>query len=164
MMSKPISGEPGVLPGGRHAHRPSPMRRALRDASVRLGLGALILLLLLAIGAPWLYTMDPTAIDPAAANLAPLSHGEFMSLSGGDPIQRWFLFGTDSLGRDIWSRVLYGARISLMVGACVALLSLVLGLAVGVVSGYFRWIDGALMRVMDGMMAIPGILLAIALV
>ena len=165
MISKPIFGESAVLPDGRgERRRLSLMRRTLCDTSVRLGFGALLVLLVLAIAAPWLYTIDPSAIDPAAANLAPFSHAEFMSLSASEPVLRWFPFGTDSLGRDIWSRVLYGARISLAIGASVALLSMLFGLLVGLVSGYFRWIDGPVMRLMDGMMAIPGILFAIALI
>lgn len=164
MSSNLLSSQPQALPVQVPARRPSLWRLAWRDTSVRLGCGALILLLILATGAPWLYTIDPTAMDPAAANLTPLAHSEFMSLSGEEPIQRWFLFGTDSLGRDIWSRVLYGTRVSLAVGGVVAALSLCLGLVVGALSGYFRRIDGVVMRVMDGIMAIPGILFAIVLV
>src|SRR4028119_1317991 len=72
--------------------------------------------------------------------------------------------GTDSLGRDVYSRVLYGGRVSLLVGLAVAALSVAIGLAIGMVSGYVRWLDGIVMRLMDGLMAIPGILLALALV
>jgi len=72
--------------------------------------------------------------------------------------------GTDSLGRDIWSRALYGARVSITVGIAVALLALVLGLFVGLTAGYFRRIDSVVMRLMDGVMAIPGILFAVSLV
>jgi peptide/nickel transport system permease protein len=74
------------------------------------------------------------------------------------------LMGTDSLGRDVYSRVIYGARVSLLVGLSVAAIAIAVGLAIGLVAGYFRWLDAIVMRLMDGLMAIPGILLAIGLV
>jgi peptide/nickel transport system permease protein len=139
------------------------LRRALSNGAVRVGGGALLLLIVAAIAAPWLGTIDPTAIDPASGNLLPGTRAEFMSL-GGESFQHLFLMGSDSLGRDIWSRVLYGARVSLTVGVAVALLALAGGILVGLAAGYFRRLDGILMRLMDGMMAIPGILFAITLV
>ncbi|WP_244496092.1 ABC transporter permease [Ensifer sp. Root31] len=72
--------------------------------------------------------------------------------------------GTDALGRDIWSRIAYGARVSLLVGTAVAFVAIVLGTAFGSLAGYFKLLDIVLMRIMDGLMAIPGILLAIAFV
>jgi peptide/nickel transport system permease protein len=72
--------------------------------------------------------------------------------------------GTDSLGRDVYSRVIYGARISLFIGITVAFFSVAIGLFIGLIAGYMRWVDAIVMRLMDGLMAIPAILLAIALV
>jgi peptide/nickel transport system permease protein len=120
-------------------------------------------LALMAIAAPWLYTIDPTAIDPGSADLLPGTRAEFTTLAG-DSFQHLFIMGTDSLGRDVWSRIAYGARVSLVVGAAVAVLALGIGLLVGLMAGYFRGLDTAIMRLMDGMMAIPGILFAITLV
>ncbi len=121
---------------------------ALRHPGIAIG-GALVgLMTLLAIAAPWLGTVDPEALDPANMLIGP---------SAG----HWF--GTDMLGRDIYSRVLYGARVSLVVGFAVAAAASVGGMAIGLVSGFVRPLDAVLMRVMDGVMAIPAILLAIAL-
>lgn len=131
--------------------------------SVRLGGGILAVLILMAICAPWLGTIDPLAIDPASGNTLPLTQGVFTSLAG-DSFDHFFLMGTDSLGRDIWSRTLYGARISITIGLAVGVIALVFGIFFGIISGYFRRLDGVLMRLMDGVMAIPGILFAISLV
>jgi peptide/nickel transport system permease protein len=137
-------------------------RRVLRNWSVRLGCGALLLLIFVAVAAPWLGTIDPTAMDPSSANLLPGVRAEFSDLSGAT-FQHFFLMGTDSLGRDTWSRVVYGARVSLSVGITVALLALTFGALVGVAAGYFRRLDDVIMRAMDSLMAIPSILFAITL-
>ena len=145
------------------AARASLVRRVFQNGAVRLGGALLALMLFMAVAAPLLYTIDPNAMDPASAHLAPGARGEFMTLAG-DSFDRLFLLGTDSLGRDVWSRAAYGARVSLVVGIAVAVLSMLAGTLLGLVAGYFRRLDGPLMRVMDGMMAIPSILFAIALV
>jgi peptide/nickel transport system permease protein len=100
------------------------------------------------IFAPFLGTTDPLNINPVERLRAP----------SGD---HWF--GTDMLGRDVYSRTLYGSRVSLAVGFFVALGATGIGLLIGVVSGYNRHVDSVVMRIMDGLMAIPAILLAIAL-
>ena len=138
-------------------------RRALRQRAVALGGVILVALLVLAVGAPWLGTVDPTIIEPGSRNLKPGTEYSVALDDGGERLHRaWF--GTDNLGRDVYSRVVYGSRVSLMVGSSVAVLSVAIGLLIGLVAGFFRRADGPVMRVMDGLMAIPGILLAIALV
>jgi len=137
--------------------------KATRNTSVRIGATVLALLVLVALVAPWMGTVDPAVMDGAVMNVLPGESGEFMLLDGRT-IKHTFWMGTDSFGRDIWSRVLYGARISLLVGLFVAVVAVLIGSIAGLSAGYFRWLDGILMRVMDGLMAIPGILLAIALV
>jgi peptide/nickel transport system permease protein len=113
--------------------------------------GAVVLTVLTAMGvlAPWLGTVDPLGLDPVQRLRAP---------SG----THWL--GTDQVGRDLYSRIVYGARISLIVGVTVGTLAVAIGLAIGLVAGYIRWLDAVIMRVMDGLMAIPAILLAIALI
>ena len=75
-----------------------------------------------------------------------------------------YWFGADFLGRDVYARTIYGGRISLLVGLAVALISTTIGLVIGLCAGYIRWVDAIVMRIMDGLMAIPGVLLAIALI
>lgn len=143
--------------------RTTTLQRVMRNGAVRAGGIVLGLLILMAIAAPWLGTIDPMAMDPVSANLMPGARAEFSSLTG-ETFQHFFLMGSDSLGRDIWSRTVYGARISITVGISVAAVALLLGTLVGMFGGYFRRVDSVLMRVMDGVMAIPGILFAISLV
>ncbi|NOG69609.1 ABC transporter permease [Roseicella sp. DB1501] len=119
-----------------------------RNPTMAFGAGLLLLMVLVAIFAPLLGTVDPTALAPAKRTREPSA---------------LYWFGTDMLGRDVYSRVLYGARVSLIVGFSVAILSSVVGLTIGMVSGYVRLLDSVIMRVMDGLMSIPPILLAIAL-
>ena len=131
--------------------------------SVRLGGAALVLLVLIALAAPWLGTVDPTLFDAASRDLRPGEAGEITTLEG-ETVKHVFLMGSDSFGRDIYSRVLYGTRVSLIVGLAAALLALLFGVVCGLSAGYIRWLDGLVMRVMDGIMAIPAILIAIAVV
>jgi peptide/nickel transport system permease protein len=127
--------------------------------------GGFVILAVVLIGllAPWLGTIDPTAINPAARNRVPGMEIS-MRTDTGERVRMVARFGTDSLGRDIYSRVVYGARVSLLIGIAVAVISIVAGLFVGLLAGFFRWLDAVLMRIMDGLMAIPAILLAIAMV
>ena len=131
--------------------------------SVRLGGSVLVLLVVMALAAPWLGTVDPTLFDAASRDLRPGEAGEITTLDG-DAVKHVFLMGSDSFGRDIYSRVLYGTRVSLVVGLAAALLALFFGVICGLSAGYIRWLDGLVMRVMDGVMAIPAILIAIAVV
>ncbi|MCU0884433.1 MAG: ABC transporter permease [Beijerinckiaceae bacterium] len=107
------------------------------------------MIVLAAVFAPFMFTQDPTSMSPLQ-RLRPASEAYWL--------------GTDHLGRDVWSRLVYGARVSVIVGLAVAGLSVIIGLVIGLISGYVRWLDAIVMRIMDGLMAIPGILLAIALV
>jgi len=137
--------------------------RVRRNWSVRLGGAAMVVLFLIALAAPWLGTVDPSLFDAASRDLRPGQSGEIMTLEG-ELLKHRFLMGSDSFGRDIYSRVVYGTRVSLLVGIATALVALAFGIVLGLSAGYLRWMDGPLMRVMDGLMAIPAILLAIALV
>jgi len=119
-----------------------------KNPAIAIGAGLLLVMLFMAVFAPLLWTVDPTALAPARRTRVPSAD---------------YWFGTDQLGRDIYSRVVYGARVSLLVGFSVAVLASIAGLAVGLVSGMVRWADSIIMRVIDGMMSIPPILLAIAL-
>ena len=141
----------------------SAMQRLRRNWSVRIGGVVLLALVFIALAAPLLGTVDPTLFDAGSRDLTPGQSGEITTLDG-DSIKHTFIMGSDSFGRDIYSRVLYGTRVSLMVGSFSAVVALVFGILLGLLSGYLRWLDGPLMRVMDGIMAIPAILIAIALV
>jgi peptide/nickel transport system permease protein len=143
--------------------QPSTWQRVLRNGSVRLGGSVLLVLLAIALAAPWLGTVDPSLFDPASRDLLPGKAGEITTLEG-ETISHTFLMGSDSFGRDIYSRVVYGTRVSLMVGLATAVVAMAFGVLFGLLAGYLRWLDGPLMRVMDGIMSIPAILIAIALV
>jgi peptide/nickel transport system permease protein len=125
------------------------LRRYIRrHPTIIVGGALLLMMIVMAIFAPYLGTSDPQALSPIKR-------------------LRWpsevYWFGTDMLGRDVYSRTVYGARVSLVVGISVALFSTGLGLAIGVVAGFTRWVDAIVMRIMDGLMSIPAVLIAIAL-
>jgi peptide/nickel transport system permease protein len=143
--------------------QPSAWARVRRNVSVRIGGIVLGVLLVVALLAPWLGTVDPSLFDPASRDLLPGQEGEITTLDG-DTLEHRFLMGSDSFGRDIYSRVIYGTRVSLIVGVATAVVALAVGIVFGLMAGFLRWLDGPLMRVMDGVMAIPAILIAIALV
>jgi peptide/nickel transport system permease protein len=109
----------------------------------------ILVMALAAVFAPFLWTTDPLGLNPLQRLKPPSA-------------LNWF--GTDQFGRDLWTRTVYGTRVSLTVGIAVAVASISIGLVVGMIAGYIRALDGIVMRIMDGLMAIPGVLLAIALV
>jgi peptide/nickel transport system permease protein len=120
-----------------------------RSAALSIGAAVLALLVVIAAAAPMIAPFDPLGMD---------FHTKLAAPGWRHP------FGTDALGQDIFSRVLYGARISLMVGTAVVALAVALGTPVGLVAGYFGgWVDAALMRLTDVFLAFPPLLLPIAL-
>ncbi len=138
-------------------------RRLRKNPTIVIGASILALILLMGLAAPLLTSADPVQINPVYRNKTPGTVETVRRDDGSkSTITHWM--GTDSLGRDIYSRVVYGARASLLVGAAVAAISVSIGLVIGLVGGYIRWLDAIVMRVMDGLMAIPAILLAIAVV
>ena len=145
------------------APRPGLSRRLWKNPTIAIGASILALILLMGLAAPMLTSIDPAQINPVYRNKTPGSEETVRHDDGSKTtITHWM--GTDSLGRDIYSRVVHGARASLLVGAAVAVISVSIGLVIGLVGGYIRWLDAIVMRVMDGLMAIPAILLAIAVV
>jgi peptide/nickel transport system permease protein len=133
-----------------NVHKPHGLvREALRrHPTMIVGIAILTVMVMMAILAPYLGTIDPQALSPVRRLKEPSAE---------------YWFGTDMLGRDVYSRVVYGARISLAVGLAVAIFSTMFGLALGLITGFNRIADAILMRVMDGLMSIPPVLLAIAL-
>ncbi len=129
--------------------------KLLSNRSVGASAALLGLLGLAAVLAPWLGTVDPQAMDYMNIN-APAGQASDAGHT--------YLLGTDGFGRDIYSRLVYGTRVSLWVGLVCATVAMLIGGGFGMLAGYFRPVDAVLMRVMDGLMAIPSILLAITLV
>ncbi len=138
-------------------------QRLWANGSIRFGAVVLGFMVLVSLLAPWLGTLDPAAMDSNFINKPAGLKGDF-TLVDGSSVAHTFWLGTDSFGRDLYSRVVYGAQVSLLVGGFTAALALALGGFLGMMAGYFRQVDAVLMRFMDGLMAIPAILLAIALV
>ena len=138
-----------AVAAGARSTRPRWLRRLLANRTVVAGALILLAFVLAALLAGTLSTHNPTRLEPAA-RLQP-------------PSARHFL-GTDEFGRDVWSLVLHGSRISLLVGVTTMVLTSVGGITVGLVAGFSRRLDTVVMRVMDGLMAFPAILLAIALI
>jgi len=138
-------------------------KRLWRHGAVRGGVLVLAALTIVGALAPWLGTFDPSAMDASFISVPAGTAGR-VTLLDGSQIDHTFWMGSDSVGRDIWSRVLYGTRISLVVGVFTAGLAVVIGCTCGLLAGYFRTADALLMRIMDGMMAIPAVLVAITLV
>ena len=145
------------------ARRPGMARMLVRNPSVVIGATIVAFLAVMGLLAPMLGTISPSEINPVFRNKKP---GVERTIRADDGKEMQFVhrFGTDSLGRDVYSRVVYGARVSLIIGVTVAALSVAVGLTIGLIAGYIRWLDGIIMRFMDGLMAIPAILLAMGVV
>jgi peptide/nickel transport system permease protein len=158
-----IEALPDELTERAAAARRGTVRALARNPSVVIGAVIVAFLALVGLLAPLLGTIDPSEINPAFRNKRP---GAERTIRDGDGRETAFVhrFGTDSLGRDVYSRVVYGARVSLLIGVTVAALAVAIGLVIGLVAGYIRWLDGVIMRIMDGLMAIPAILLAMGVV
>ncbi|WP_244548351.1 ABC transporter permease [Bosea vaviloviae] len=161
-----MSAEPSLIaPALPDAGRPNAnaLRRLVRNPAVLIGGTVLLVMALMGLLAPFLGTIDPAAINPSARNRVPGVERTIRADDGSTTVFKHRM-GTDSLGRDVYSRVVYGARVSLMISVSVATVSISIGLILGLIAGYIRPLDAVIMRFMDGLMAIPAILLAIAVV
>lgn len=146
-VARVLSGDPRS-PGLTRSARNSVLRRALRQKGIVIGGSVLLLMVLMGLVAPLIATHNPTLI------------------AGVDrlrPPTVYHFFGTDAQGRDVYSRVVFGAQLSLTVGFAVSLTTVIVGTILGLFCGYYRRFDSVVMRVMDGMMAFPGIILAIGI-
>src|SRR5215510_1690209 len=142
------AGTPQALAPARAALRIRGLRFVRRNPTLVIGLVILGVMLAMALAAPWI-AGDPYSMKPVQRFQPP-----------SDTL--WF--GTDNLGRDVYARTVYGARVSLAVGLTVAIVAVLIGLVIGLLAGFFRPVEAVVMRLMDGLMAIPAILLAIALI
>ena len=145
------------------ARKPSKLGIVMRNPSVIIGATIVVFLALVGALAPFLGTISPSEINPVYRNKKPGAERTIRT-DDGKEVAFVHRFGTDTLGRDVYSRVVYGARVSLIIGITVATLSVAVGLTIGLIAGYIRWLDGFIMRIMDGLMAIPAILLAMGVV
>lgn len=149
---------PGAGPsarGGAEASADKPRRRPKRPLvkvftrpTVAVGTGVFVLIAAVALAAPLITPAGPNDLDIVNRLQAPGA-------------EHWM--GTDDLGRDVWSRAAHGARLSLLVGLSTAFFAATLGTLISLFAGYYRWLDGLVMRIMDGLMALPGVVLAIAI-
>jgi ABC-type dipeptide/oligopeptide/nickel transport system permease subunit len=158
MSSIELTGVDGVTAVEDVEERRRPVREffgsLVRSGTGLFGFAFMVLITLAAVFAPWISPHDPTKQNLRARLLPPMFFGGTMDHP----------FGTDALGRDLFSRVLYGARVSLLVGAAVVIIAGFVGVLVGVVAGYFgKWVDTVLMRLADMQLAFPGILLALVI-
>jgi peptide/nickel transport system permease protein len=153
----------GLADAAPAARRPSTLGVVVRNPSVIIGATIVAFLALVGVLAPLLGTISPSEINPVFRNKKP-GVERMLRTEDGKEVPFVHRFGTDSLGRDVYSRVIYGARVSLIIGITVAVLSVAVGLTIGLIAGYIRWLDGFIMRIMDGLMAIPAILLAMGVV
>lgn len=144
----PVQDGHSSLPNATKSKRRSLLQRIGRNASARIGIFLLGILTLASLFAPLITSVSPNDMNTSSILMGPSS-------------EHWF--GTDDFGRDLLSRVLYGGRISIIVGFSVAIITTVLGLVLGSLAGYYSHLDNLIMRIMDILMAIPAILLAIAI-
>ena len=151
-----------IAEGARAARAPHRLGMVARNPSVVIGAAIVVFLALVGALAPMLGTINPSEINPVFRNKKP--GAERTIRTEVKEVAFVHRFGTDTLGRDVYSRVVYGARVSLVVGLTVAALSVAVGLTIGLIAGYIRWLDSIIMRIMDGLMAIPAILLAMGVV
>lgn len=154
-MSAPVAETAHRSPGGMSGIQETWFYFSQNRGAV-IGLVIMCLLVLVAALSPWIAPHDPARIYNGSFLVPPVWQ------EGGDPR---FIFGTDAIGRDILSRLMHGARYSMLIGAVVVSISLVGGIVLGLVAGYFRgWVDALIMRIMDIILAFPSLLLALVLV
>lgn len=138
----------GLLANVRPGSRLYPVRSLIQDRVALVSVVFLAVVLLVSLATPWLSPYDPGFVDPLNRRLSPSQ-------------SHWF--GTDEVGRDVLTRALYGAQVSLLVGFSVTISAAIVGTILGLLAGYYNRLDSLIMRIMDGFMAFPSILLAIAI-